>query len=293
MIDIREYVLGPDATPALDKAVAAALELGQTVYIPAGTWNFLTKPKPIGGGVTIRGESGLTTAHTGTCLFVRYSDPEPESGFLVWDGTDPGPSGKGYRGTGGGIRDLSIYKYGRNVIGGCAVVVKPANNTNHRSGMWTGQNVSIISENGGLWDRIFLADGSNIPPGHGGGGDVGVRTVTLGNFFTSGASVCNCEFRNAVHVDWFGGQVQKGPVTTPAHAGLKVSGADSQDINLFGVSVYGQLVLEGGCRFLIFDGIAIHVVIERGVSRSKISAVQCASLVNRTKPADGVIVLRV
>lgn len=286
MIHIQPFIEpshNGNMTLALDAAVAAALPKAEAVYIPAGWHRFLTPPRPIGGGVTIRGESGLTTAHTGTCLVVQYSEPAPEAGFLTWDGTDP----RGYKGTGGGVRDLTIYKYG-NFRGGCALVVKPANHTNYRSGMWTLDNVAVISENQGLWDRIFLADGSNIPPNNGNGGDVGIRVVTLKNFFASGANVCTVELRNAVHVSWVGGQVQRGPATTTTPATLKVSGTDSQDLDLR-VSVYGLLHLER-CKIFDFSGVAIDVQIDASVSRGFVKALQNRSLVNRTHPQDKVIV---
>lgn len=286
MIDILPYIRPSDhgdTTPALDRAVADALEHAQSIWFPAGWYLFHTRPKSIGGGVTIRGESGLTTAHTGTCLVVRYNEPDPEGGFLTWDGSDA----RGFKGTGGGIRDLTIYKYG-NFRGGCAVVVKPANHTTFRSGMWTMRDVAVISENGGLWDRILLVDGSNIPPQYPAG--MGARVITLDNFFASGAAVCNVEFRNAVHVSWQTGQVQQASANTPSQACLKVTGADTQDVYLIGVSVYGQLHLEH-CKYVNFDGLAVRVRIDKGVTHSYVKAMQCTSLVNKTQSEDKVFVM--
>ena len=275
-----------DRTPALDRAVAAAMHNAEIVLIPAGTWNFLTKPKPIGGGVTIHGESGIQSAHTGTCLFVRYSEAEPEAGFLTWDGTDP----RGHKGTGGGLRDLSIYKYGKQHAGGCAILVKPANCTNFRSGMWTLENVAVISENKGLWDRIALFDGSNIPPQYKEG--MGLRVVTLRNFFASGAAVCTVELRNCVHFAWDTGQVQIGPAPTKTPACLKVTGADTQDVHLRSVSVYGLLHLEQG-KLVNFDGLATSLRIDAGVKRSYVKALDCDTVSNKSAFEDRVTVITI
>lgn len=288
MIDIRPFIEPSDhddRTPALDRAIAAALPKAESVYIPAGWHRFLTPPKPIGGGVTIRGESGLTTAHTGTCLVVQYDEPDAERGFLTWDGTDP----RGYKGTGGGVRDLTIYKYG-NFRGGCAIVVRPENYTDHRSGMWTLDNVAVISENQGLWDRVFLGDGAIIPPGYPAG--MGLRVLTLRNLFASGAAACNVEFNNCVHVNMFGGQIQQGPAPTTSQAMLKVTGVDTQDVHMLGVSVYGLLHLEH-CKYVSFDGLAVRVRIDQGVSMSYVKAMQLTSLINDTKPQDKVTVVAI
>jgi hypothetical protein len=288
LIDIRPYIRPSDhgdTTPALDAAVAAAMPKAESVFIPAGWHLFNTRPKPIGGGVTIRGESGWTSAHTGTCLVARYNEPDNEAGFLTWDGTDA----RGYKGTGGGVRDLTIYKYG-DFKGGCAIVVKPENSTDHRSGMWNLENVAVISENGGLWDRIVLMDGSNIPKGYLGG--MGVRCCTIKSLFASGANVCNVEFRNAVHVDWFGGQVQQGPAPVATRASVKITGVDTQDVKIVGVSIYGLLHLEH-CKYVDFGGLAVFVRIDEGVSCSFVKAMQCTDLVNNTRPSDKVMVTTV
>ncbi len=286
MLDITPYISPShhgDTTLALNDAVADALEKAQSIYFPAGWYLFLTKPKPIGGGITIKGESGLTSAHTGTCLVVRYNETNPEAGFLTWDGTDP----RGYKGTGGGVRDLTIYKYGA-FHGGCALVVKPANNTDHRSGMWTINNVAVISENGGLWDRILLADGTNIPPQYPLG--MGVRVISIDNFFASGAAICNCEFRNVVHVSWQTGQVQQGSAPTNNRAVLKFTGIDTQDVQIHGVSVYGILHLEQ-CKQFCFDGLASFIIIDGGqkVTGGIITAVGNQRITNNTQPQDNVI----
>ncbi len=294
MLDIRQYIEPShhgDTTPALDHAVSVAMPKAESVMIPAGWYLFNTRPKPIGGGVTICGESGLTTAHTGTCLVVRYNETDSENGFLTWDGSDPGPNGKGYRGTGGGVRDLTIYKYG-NFHGGCALVVKCTNNDQFRAGMWTVENVAVISENGGLWDRILLADGSNIP--HVDPKGMGVRTITLQNLFASGAAICNVEFRNAVHVAWNIGQVQQGPAPTTSQAMVKVTGVDTQDIHFTDVSVYGLLYFDQ-CEQFTFKGLCSRILIDGGnkVKRGIIQAVGVQRYTNNATPEDHVILTAV
>jgi len=152
------------------------------------------------------------------------------------------------------------------------------------------ENVAVISQGGGMLDRCLFIDGVNIPPSAPQG--VGIRDVYLANFTASGGAVCTVEFRNVCSLKWFGGNVQGG--TDESDAKMVISGADTQAIDIYGVGVWGMLHLMPNTKNLVFDGgRASYLTIDSGVTHSAIRTRVTNQVINNTKPADSVSVVKV
>lgn len=283
MIDIVPFHSpshGNDWTPALNAAIDAATPKGESIQFPAGWLRFYSQPKPMGCGIFLRGDAGITSAKLGTCLVAMYDEPDPEAGFLTWDGSDP----RTYKGSGGGISNLTIYKIGDRLhspVGGTAIKVVCTNDKEHRAGWWALDTVAVLAEDPrkiSVWDHIFVADGMKVKR-------EGIRQIWLNNFMCSGARDHVVDLRNVLHLKWTNGEVQGGPTQDPhtLPAGIRITGRDSQNHYYGGVSCWDTLDIQE-CKELVWYGKAQWIKIAGGgkVKRGIINAVGCDMLKDDT-----------
>lgn len=275
MIDIRPFhepSHGNDWTLALNAAIDAATPLGESIQFPAGRFHFKSRPKPMGCGIFLRGDAGITSAKLGTMLVADYDESDPEAGFFTWDGTDT----RTYKGSGGGISGMSLYRLDGS-SGGVAIKLVCTNNTTFRAGWWSLSNVAVLAENKSTWDHCFIADGNAVPK-------EGIRWLNLQGFMASSAKRETVWLRNVIHLNWNGGQVQGGHTVDP-HAnpvGVLIEGKDSQDI-ILSCAVYGTLDIRE-CEQFMFNGLAKWIKLAGGhkVRRGIINAVGCDKLDDNT-----------
>jgi hypothetical protein len=240
-IDIRFYGGVADSgttdnTPALNLAIAASCAGGGVpILFPAaaGSYWFSSKPNNIGCGAWVIGQSNGSTVGVGTALIANYNEAAPANGFLTWDGS----YSTGFKGTGGGISNLTIYK-GAAKTGGTAVKLTGASDT-FRAGFW-GMNDAIVSiTGGGTWDHTLYVDGSCCTTG----GAQGVRDIFLSHVSLAGANgaqslyLYNVQHFNASDVLLIAG-------TSP---GVTITGGNgttlrSNDVHLSNFYINGDLV---------------------------------------------------
>jgi hypothetical protein len=282
MIDLTDYPgVQTDCTIAFNRALRDASAKGETIRFPPGRLLFRSRPNPMGCGIFLQGEGGITSAKLGTMVLVDYDEPDPEKGFFTWDGTDP----RGYKGTGGGIAGMSLYRLG-GTSGGTALRLTCTNNKEYRAGWWSLQNVAVLAENKSTWDHCLYADGTKVGP-------EGIRWLNLQGFMASGAINGSVVLDTVLHFNWNGGQVQGGHTVDPHQkaVGVYILGK-SQDIHLSGVSIYGNLNIHE-CEQFTFTGLAKWIWLEGlgRVRRGIINAVGCDRLENNATPtADKVLV---
>lgn len=275
--DYRRSEDGSNWTPAFNRALIAAAPLGQAIRFPAGRLHFMSPPNPMGCGIYLEGEGGITSAKTGTCCIAAYEEIEPERGFFEWDGGDP----RGYSGTGGGIRGMTLYKIG-GPKGGTAIKLRCINATEYRAGWWSLDNVAAISEAGSVWDHCFVADGRAVPR-------QGIRYLSLKGFMASGARNHVIDLRNVFHFKWVIGEVQSGPTQDPhtPPAGIRITGPDSQNIHISGVGIWDTLDIQE-CHSFKIDGLVkwVRIAGEGKVRRGFVEVYGCDSMDDSTSPAD-------
>lgn len=275
---------GNNWTPAFNRAIARAAQLGQAIRFPAGWLEFHQPPDPMGAGITLEGDSGITSAKTGTCCVAAYTELDPEEGFFTWDGSDE----RTYKGTGGGIRNMTIYKFGdgkHSPIGGTAIRLRCVDGNKFRAGWWILQNVAVLSEDSrklSVWDHIFVADGLNVPRHE------GIRQIWLNNFLCSGARSHVVDLRNVRHMKWNLGEIQAGPTQDPhtAPAGLRITGPDSQNHFYSGVGCWDTLDIQD-CREFAYYGKAQWLQIGKKCRRGIIQVFGCDKWTNDA-PANAV-----
>jgi hypothetical protein len=183
---------GPDCTPALNSAIAAALAGDdKTIHVPAGQWMFMTPPNPISGGIRIIGEG-----KSDTVLTRAYSNGE----FLVivQNGSE--------------VKDLTLWA-GPGTSGGIGIHMIADNAPNGAGGNHVIEDIWITSGTGGTWAIPIYLDGLNrtIAP-H------GIRAVTLRDVNVFNATSWAMEWWNTVACEWYGGGAYQGAGTTQSIA---------------------------------------------------------------------------
>jgi hypothetical protein len=235
-----------DDTAAFNQLVAQAIsdkgpsqapmEL-QTITLPSGKCRFASAPKAIPAGIKIVGNQN----RSGTWLVADYSESNPNSGFLTWDGSFRAAGS----GSGGGLESLHISK-GSGKTGGSAIKLAGTDDA-HRVGFMVFNDLYINSAFGapGYWHRDFLIDGSCCTTQ----GSNGVRDIVLTNFHfgqsqppDEGGTIL---VLNGVHV-----YMSNGLVFTSQRGGVHITGLDtsdnrsSHDVLMSNVNIEGSLIIE-------------------------------------------------
>jgi Pectate lyase superfamily protein len=221
-----------DNTDAFNDAVAAATPKALTVYLPAGTYRFASRPKPIGSGVRFVGAGSVgSTPGFGTYLIADYDEKNGEVGFLSWDGSYGNNAG-----TGGGVQDLVIYKSSGH-HGGTAIKLTGVDD-NHRAGFTTISDILVSgAQPSGTWDHILVIDGSCCETAH----SQGVRDIYINNFWGANSTAPgeSVVLNNAVQVFWHGGEIF--PAGGGQSTGITLDGGPtmySKSTNVFFSDVY-------------------------------------------------------
>jgi len=221
-----------DNTDAFNSAVAVAMPKALTVYFPAGTYRFASRPKPIGAGVRFVGAGSVgSTPGFGTYLVADYDEQNGEAGFLNWDGSYGNNSG-----TGGGVQDLVIYKsLGHH--GGTAIKLTGVDDS-HRAGFTTISHILVSgAQPSGTWDHILVIDGSCCKTAH----TQGIRDIYINNFWGANSTAPgeSVVLNNAVQVFWHGGEIF--PAGGGKSTGITLDGGAtpySNSTNVFFSDVY-------------------------------------------------------
>lgn len=258
-LDVRQFGMTGDGltdeTDAFHEAIAAAAPRSTTLAFPPGTYRFARRPDPIPVGLRLAGAGSCgSTPGMGTYLVADYDETDREAGFLTWDGSHP----SGFRGTGGGIIDVVLYKAGDR-SGGAALKFTGADDT-HRAGYSFLSNLLVTGK--GTWDSGLLVDGSHLTTP----GGLGVRTIHVQNLNVArttrpGASVL---LRGATHFYWFGGQIM--PVGVANRTGLLVTGSpncESSNLHIMGVNVLEDLTFDHANTFLFFGRVGRDLTITK------------------------------
>lgn len=222
---------GTDNTAAFQACIEAArLAHHRTVLVPAGSYKFSgTVTSGEGVKIVCEGSNGTTTSYGVT--FVHASN----SNFLVWDG-----SGRGFAGTGGGLKHCLIVK-DTGYSGGDAIKLTSTNTgtgpDDHRAGEMEFQDIIILGQTG-TWARGLHIDGTlNTTPG-----GKGIRTVVL-NKFRVGACTTNNQYiyiNQGLHIT--GTHVEVDTAGGTGTAGMTITG-DSTSVLFSNMNMYANVIL--------------------------------------------------
>lgn len=277
-LDVRQFGLKGDGktdeTYGFHAAVLAASAQSHTLAFPPGTYRFARRPDPIPVGLRLAGAGSCgSTPGAGTYLVADYDEPDPEAGFLTWDGSHPA----GYRGTGGGITDIALYK-AAGCSGGTALKFTGSDD-NHRAGYSFLSNIIITGK--GIWDIGLMVDGSLLTtPGGRGVRTTHVQNLNVARVIRPGASVL---LRGATHFYWFGGQIM--PVGVGNRTGLLVEGRpgenhQSSNIHIMGVNVLEDLTFDYADTFLFFGRVGRDLTITRNCNTGMVKGILLGKIVN-------------
>jgi hypothetical protein len=207
-----------DNTAAFNTMVTAACAAGGApIYLPAGQWRFASKPNAIGCGLWLNGAGNGSTTNGETSIIADYTESTATNALFTWDG-----SYSTNLGTGGGIRNLTIYK-ATGKTGGTVLKCTGADD-NHRCGFWTIEDVATSINGTGSWNKLLDVDGSCCTTS----GSQGVRDIAIRNFWAAGATDGDSAilFKNVVNLEWNGGFTFV-PIAPATGVGITVTGAGS------------------------------------------------------------------
>ena len=208
------------------------------VNLPEGTFK-ITRPMVFPRGVQINGAGPVGASGWGTILVPSFDIGT--NAMFTWDGSDR----RGARGTGGGMKNVTISKPVGS-IGGTAIRCVAIDDS-HRPGFMEFKRIIINGDHptgqvAGTWDCGIEIDGMKCVTDQG----MGVRNIYLQNVMVY---ACNDALRalNAVHLVASGFlAASAGGPTSPrvVISGGLAANQQSQDVHLDGLQVYGDLVLE-------------------------------------------------
>lgn len=239
-----------DWTPALNAVTTLMLtnHNDRVLYVPGDIdYSFKSRPNPIPVGLMIVGEQPMECNGWGAALVADYDEPNPEAGFLTWQGGVP------FHGVGGGLKNIQITR-GQGKTGGTAVKVL-AQNADNRAGQMDFTKVYIGSGGGapGIWDYGLLIDGTTVTNP----GAMGVRKIEAYSLEVTNTRLAAVELRNTVHVAMTSLIVVQGPgCSYPAVVRLTGGPAtdqQSQSVHLKAVGIWGTLALDYVKNFTV-DG---------------------------------------
>lgn len=181
-----------DCKSAFDSAIAACAALNHTTLIvDHGMYRFASAPAPIGYGIMIMGHGSQgTTEPYGTVFLFDYDAASGDG--LTWNGN----GGAGFRGTGGGLQNITLLAADGRVAGRCIYLL--ATSSNNRPGEMVFHNVLSFGQGTGTWDCNIEIDGRNANTS----GSKGVRTVRFSKVRVADCATAykNLWFRQAVHI---------------------------------------------------------------------------------------------
>lgn len=243
-----------DNTAAFESAVRAASAKSQSIYFPCGIFRFVRKPVSLPSGIRLVGCGSVgSNEQYGSNLLVDYDEPQPEVGFLTWDGSFGRGQGKCCAGTGGGIDHLIIVK-ATHRSGGTAIKLTGSED-NYRAGFFNIDDVMVHAAGDGSWQHDLVIDGTCCKTPN----SQGVRDTHITDFFAAQAVSGDQAvlFKNATQVFWYGGMIF--PAKSAKSSGLTITGLSESpylaSTNIFISDVYmtGGMVIDNA-RNVIFSG---------------------------------------
>lgn len=237
-----------DNTACLNAAILVAENnKSSTIFFPCGNYRFASKPNSLGTGIWILGcgSAGSTTGF-GTYLIADYTEASCASaitcnGFLTWDGSFVVAGG-----TGGGLRNVAVYKQSNRTAG--AAIRLTGTDDNHRAGWWRADHVLVHGSQSpaGTWSYGLLIDGHNNTTV----GTQGIRDIVLTDLWITNTTVTDGSawFINCAKCSWYGGEVFAAGGTNPGITitGTGGAGANSSNSpeNTLVMTISGDLVID-------------------------------------------------